>query len=55
MANLRFDLKNKLIWFTVTSLKLNPATFQYTILGKYVTNQLSLFISGIKIERASEA
>ena len=54
LANLRFDLKNVLMWFTVSSLSLNPGKFQYMILGKSVTNQLPLFINGIKIERTSE-
>ena len=55
MSNLQFDLKNVLIWFTVNSLSLNPLKFQYMILGKCITNQLLLFINGIKIERTSEA
>ena len=42
-----------LISFTVNSLNPNPGKFQYTILGKYATNQLSLFINGFKIERTS--
>ena len=42
------------MWFTVNSLNPNPGKFQYMILGKCVTNQLSLFINGIKIERTSE-
>ena len=54
LANLRFDLKNVLMWFTVNSLKPNPGKLQYMILGKCVTNQLSLFINGITIERTSE-
>ena len=54
MANLRFDLKSVLMWFTVNSLNPNPGKFQYMILGKCVTNQLSLFINGIKLERTSE-
>ena len=54
LANLRFYLMNVLMWFTVNSLNPNPGKFQYTILGKCVTNQLSLFINGIKIERTSE-
>ena len=54
LANLRFDLKSVLMWFTVNSLNPNPGKFQYMILGKCVTNQLSLFINGIKIERTSE-
>ena len=54
LANLRFDLKNVLMWFTVNSLNPNLGKFQYMILGKCVTNQLSLFINGIKIERTSE-
>ena len=48
LANLRFDLKSVLMWFTVNSLNPNPGKFQYMILGKCVTNQLSLFINGIK-------
>ena len=54
LANRCFDLKNVLMWFTVNSLNPNPGKFQYMILGKCVTNQLSLFINGIKIERTSE-
>ena len=54
LANLCFDLKNVLMWFTVNSLNPNSGKFQYIILGKYVTNQLSLFINGIKIEITSE-
>ena len=54
LANLQFDLKNVLTWFTVNSLSPNPGKFQYTILGKCITNQLFLFMNGIKIERTSE-
>ena len=54
LANLRFDLKNVLMWFTFNSLSPNSGKFQYTILGKCVANQLSLFINGIKMERTSE-
>ena len=54
LANLRFDLKSVLMWFTVNSLNPNPGKFQYMILGKCAINQLSLFINGIKIERTSE-
>ena len=54
LANLRFNLKSVLLWFTVNSLNPNPGKFQYMILGKCVTNQLSLFINGIKMERTSE-
>ena len=53
LANLQFDLKNVLIWFTVNSLSPNRGKFQYMILGKCITNQLSLLINGIKIERTS--
>ena len=42
------------MWFTVNSLNPNPGKFQYIILAKCVTNQLPLFINGIKIERTSE-
>ena len=42
------------MWFTVNSLSPNLGKFQYTILGKWVTNQQSLFINGIEIERTSE-
>ena len=45
LANLRFDLKNVLMWFTVDSFKPNPGKFQYMILRKCVTNQLSFFIN----------
>ena len=45
-ANLQFHLKNVLMWLAVTSLSPNP--------GKCLTNQLSLFINGIKIERTSD-
>ena len=54
LVNLRFNLKSVLLWFTVNSLNPNPGKFQYMILGKCVTNQLSLFINGIKMERTSE-
>ena len=54
LANLRFDLKNVLMWFTVNSLSPNSGNFQHMILGKCVANQLFLFINGIKIERTSE-
>ena len=54
MANLQFDLKTVLMWFTVNSLSPNPGKFQYMILGKCITNQFSLFINRIKIERTSE-
>ena len=54
LANLRFDLKNVLMWFTVNSLNPNPGKFQYMILGKCITNQLSLFINGIKIKGTFE-
>ena len=54
LANLRFDLNSVLMCFTVNSLNPNPGKFQHIILGKCVTNQLSLFINGIKIERAPE-
>ena len=50
LANLQFYLKNVLLWFTVNSLRQNPGKFQYMILGKFVTNQLTSFINGIKIE-----
>ena len=50
LANLQFYLKNVLLWFTVNSLSQNPGKFQYMILGKFVTNQLTSFINGIKIE-----
>ena len=39
--------------FTVKSLKPNPDKFQYIISGKWVANQLSSFVNGIKIERTS--
>ena len=51
LANLQFDLKNVLMWFTVNSLSPNQGKFQYMILGKCITSQLSLFINVIKIER----
>ena len=54
LANLQFDLKNVLMWFTVNSLSPNSGNFQHMILGKCVANQLFLFINGIKIERTSE-
>ena len=54
LANIRYDLKNMLMWFTVNSLNPNPGKFQFMILGKCATNQLSLFINGIKIEKSSE-
>ena len=53
LANLQLDL-NVLTWFTVNSLSPNLGKFQYMILGKCITNQLSLFINAIKIERTSE-
>ena len=54
LANLRFDLKNVFMWFTVNLLSPNPGKFQYMILGKCITNQLSLFFNCIKIEKKSE-
>ena len=54
LANLQFDLMNVLMRFTVNSLSPNPGKFQYMILGKCITNQLSLFINGIKIKKTSE-
>ena len=42
LANLRFDLKNVLMWFTVNSLNPNLGKFQYMILGKCVKNQFCL-------------
>ena len=54
LANLQFDLKNVLMWFTVNSLCWNLSKFQYMVLGKCMTNQLSLLINGIEIERTSE-
>ena len=54
LANLRLDLKDLLVWSTVNSLKPHPGKFQYMIFGICVTNQLSFFIKGIKVERTSE-
>ena len=54
LANLQFDLKNVLMWFTDDSLSPNTGKFHYMILETCVTNQLSLFINGFKIERTSE-
>ena len=54
LANLQFDLKNVLMWFTDNSLSPNTGKFHYMILEKCVTNQLSLFINGFKRERTSE-
>ena len=54
LANLRFDLENVFMWFTVNSLNINSGKCQYFILGKCIKNQLSLFINGIKMERKSE-
>ena len=51
LANLQFDLKNVLMWFTLNSLSLNASKFQYMILVYAyicITNQLSLCINGIK-------
>ena len=48
LANLRFDLKNVLMLFTVNSLNPNPGKFQYRILRKCVTNQLSFFSTVLK-------
>ena len=53
LANLQFDLKNVLMWFTGNSLSPNTGKFHYMILEKWVTNQLSLFINGFKRERTS--
>ena len=54
LANICFDLKSVLMRFTVNSLNPNLGKSQYMILGKCITNQLSLFINGINIERTSE-
>ena len=51
LANLRFNLKNVLMWLMGNSLSPNPGRFRYMILGKWITNQLFLFINSIKIER----
>ena len=48
LANLRFDLKNVLMSFTVNSLNPNPGKFQYRILRKCVTNLLSFFSTVLK-------
>ena len=54
LTNLQFDLKNVLMWFTVNSSSPNVGKFQYMTIGKCITNQPSLFINDIKIERTSE-
>ena len=54
LANLQFDLKNMLMWFTGNSLSPNTGKFHYMILEKCVTSQLSLCINGFKRERTSE-
>ena len=54
MTNLQFDLKNVLMWLTVNSLSPNAGKFQYVTLEKCITNQPTMFINDIKIERTSE-
>ena len=44
LTNICFDLNNVLMQFMVNSLKPNSGKFQNTILGKYVTNQVSSFL-----------
>ena len=43
LVNLCFDLKGVLMWFKVNLLNPNTGKFQYMILGKCVSNQLSFF------------
>ena len=43
LVNLCFDLKGVFMWFGVNSLNPNTGKYQYMILGKYVSNQLSFF------------
>ena len=54
LESLKFDLENFLNWFDVKSVKPNPEIFQYMLLGKGITNNLSLYIGGTKIERSTE-
>ena len=54
LESLKFDLENVLNWFDVNSLKPNPVIFQYMSLGQGITNNLSLYIGGTKIERSTE-
>ena len=54
LGNLCFDLKNVIMWFTVSWLKPNPGRLLIHDFRKSVINQLSLFINRIKIERTSE-